>query len=72
MLRQGKLLQLALCWTVVVFGVSTVVLGIQHSQLSASVEDAKNKLDYMETHLQGETKPRQKRALADEEVSLFF
>ncbi|KAM7362149.1 glutamyl aminopeptidase-like [Cochliomyia hominivorax] len=61
-MRRFKLLYIILCWALVAFGVSTVVLGIQQYQLTASIKDAQEKLDYMEGQLLGEVKPRQKRS----------
>lgn len=62
MIKRSKFVYIILCWALVAFGVSTVVLGIQHSQLNADIKDAQEKLDYMETQLLGEIKPRHKRA----------
>lgn len=62
MIKRSKFVYIILCWALVAFGVSTVVLGIQHSQLTADIKDAQEKLDYMETQLLGEIKPRHKRS----------
>ncbi|XP_059219771.1 glutamyl aminopeptidase [Stomoxys calcitrans] len=69
MLGNNKIIRLIMCWAVLAFTVSTVVLAFQHTRLNADISDAKEKLDYMESLLEGEIKPRSRRSLADEEIN---
>lgn len=67
MLGRHKSVRWLLLWAVTAFSVSTVVLGFQHARLNANIKDARDKLDYMESLLEGEAKPRSARSLADDD-----
>lgn len=69
MIQSNKLVRIIFGWAIVAFTVSTVVLALQHVQLNAEIKDAREKLDFMESQLEGELKPRSRRSVAaDEEV----
>lgn len=67
MLGSHKNIRWIMILAVLAFTVTTVVLGFQHARLNANVQDAREKLDYMESQLEGEIKPRGRRSLVDED-----
>lgn len=52
------MLVIALCWSTVAFTVATVVLAVQIARIQADLNDVLEKLDYLESALEGEIRPR--------------
>lgn len=65
MIITATMVQVALSWAIIAFAVATVVLAVDKAKLNADLKEAKDKLDYLESQLEGEVKPRSKRSTAE-------